>query len=47
MNHYPPRVMGGPQVGPAQRLNELLDQIKTEFETESQRSVDYEGQSEC
>jgi glucose repression regulatory protein TUP1 len=38
--------MGGPQVGPAQRLNELLDNIKTEFETESQRSVDYEGQSE-
>jgi glucose repression regulatory protein TUP1 len=48
MNHYPPRVMGGgPPVGPAQRLNDLLDQIKTEFETESQRSVDYEGQSEC
>jgi hypothetical protein len=38
---------GGPPVGPAQRLNDLLDQIKTEFETESQRSVDYEGQSEC
>jgi glucose repression regulatory protein TUP1 len=47
MNHgYPPRVMGGPQVGPTQRLNELLDNIRTEFETESQRSVDYEGQSE-
>lgn len=36
--------MGGPQVGPSQRLNELLDNIRTEFETESQRSVDYEGQ---
>lgn len=47
MNHYPPRVMGGPQAGPAQRLNELLDSIKTEFEAESQRSVDAEGQSEC
>lgn len=48
MNHGypPPRVMGGPQVGPTQRLNELLDNIRTEFETESQRSVDYEGQSE-
>jgi glucose repression regulatory protein TUP1 len=38
--------MGGPQVNPSQRLNELLDQVRTEFETESQRSVDYEGQSE-
>jgi hypothetical protein len=50
MNHgYPPprAVMGGPQVGPTQRLNDLLDNIRTEFETESQRSVDYEGQSEC
>ena len=46
MNHYPPRVMGAPQGGPAQRLNELLESIKTEFEAESQRSVDYEGQSE-
>jgi glucose repression regulatory protein TUP1 len=47
MNHgYPPRVMGGPPGGPSQRLNELLDNIRTEFETESQRSVDYEGQSE-
>ena len=46
MNHgYPPRVMGGPPGGPSQRLNELLDSIRTEFETESQRSVDYEGQS--
>jgi hypothetical protein len=34
-----------PQGGPSQRLNELLDNIRTEFETESQRSVDYEGQS--
>lgn len=38
--------MGGPQGGPTQRLNELLDNIRTEFETESQRSVEYEGQSE-
>lgn len=44
MNHgYPPPRM--PQGGPSQRLNELLDSIRTEFETESQRSVDYEGQS--
>ncbi|KAF2004517.1 transcriptional repressor rco-1 [Amniculicola lignicola CBS 123094] len=33
-----------PQGGPTQRLNELLDQIRTEFEQEAQRSVDYEGQ---
>jgi glucose repression regulatory protein TUP1 len=47
MNHYaPPRVMGGPQVGSSQRLNELLENVRTEFETESQRSVEYEGQSE-
>jgi glucose repression regulatory protein TUP1 len=39
--------MGGPQGNePAQRLNQLLDNIKTEFETESQRSIDAEGQSE-
>ncbi|KAF2637810.1 WD40 repeat-like protein [Massarina eburnea CBS 473.64] len=49
MNHYPPAPAGrgppgppGPQ--PSQRLNELLDQIRNEFDTESQRSVDYEGQ---
>jgi hypothetical protein len=36
-----------PQGGPSQRLNELLEQIRAEFETESQRNVDYEGQSEC
>jgi len=36
--------MGGPQAEPAQRLNQLLDSIKTEFEAESQRSVDAEGQ---
>ena len=46
MNHYPPRAVMPPQTGPAQRLNELLDNIKTEFEAESQRSVDAEGQSE-
>lgn len=48
MNHGypPPRGMGVPQGGPSQRLNELLDNIRAEFETESQRSVDYEGQSE-
>jgi glucose repression regulatory protein TUP1 len=47
MNHGypPPRVLGGPQVGPTQRLNELLDNVRTEFETESQRSADFEGQS--
>lgn len=37
--------MGGPPGGPSQRLNELLDNIRTEFETESQRSVNYEDQS--
>lgn len=45
MNHYPPRI-GPPAGAPSQRLNELLDQIRAEFETESNRSVDYEGQSE-
>ncbi|KAF3053387.1 proteinral transcription repressor [Didymella keratinophila] len=45
MNHgYPPPRAMVPQGGPSQRLNELLDNIRTEFETESQRSVDYEGQ---
>ena len=43
-NYPPPRGMVPP--GPSQRLNELLDQIRAEFETESQRSVDYESQSE-
>ncbi|KAJ4303098.1 general transcription repressor [Kalmusia sp. IMI 367209] len=44
MNHgYPPRI-GPPAGAPSQRLNELLDQIRAEFETESSRSVDYEGQ---
>lgn len=33
-----------PQAGPSQRLNELLDQIRAEFETESQRTVEYESQ---
>ncbi|KAF2203445.1 WD40 repeat-like protein [Delitschia confertaspora ATCC 74209] len=33
-----------PSGGPSQRLNELLDQIRQEFETEAQRNVDYEGQ---
>ncbi len=46
MNHpYPPRGMV-PQGAPSQRLNELLESIRGEFETESQRSVDYESQSE-
>lgn len=49
MNHgYPPQQarIGVPPGGPSQRLNELLDNIRTEFEGESQRSVEYEGQSE-
>jgi glucose repression regulatory protein TUP1 len=47
MNHgYPPQQarIGVPPGGPSQRLNELLDNIRTEFEGESQRSVEYEGQ---
>lgn len=52
MNHgYPPAAQRGtgppgpgPQ-GPSQRLNELLDQIRSEFDTESSRSVEYENQS--
>lgn len=35
-----------PQGGPNTRLNELLDQIRAEFDQEARRSVDYEGQSE-
>lgn len=46
MNHgYPPPRAMVPQGAPSQRLNDLLDSIRTEFENESQRSVDYEGQS--
>lgn len=55
MNHgYPPAAQrgagppgSGPQGAPSQRLNELLDQIRNEFDTESQRGVEYEGQSRC
>ncbi|ORY17692.1 transcriptional repressor rco-1 [Clohesyomyces aquaticus] len=32
-----------PQGGPSQRLNELLDSIRAEFDTETQRNVEYEG----
>ena len=53
MNHgYPPAVPrgnnppGAPQGALSQRLNELLDQVRNEFEAENQRSVEYEGQSE-
>jgi hypothetical protein len=47
MNHgYPPRGVVPPVGAPNQRLNELLDQVRAEFETEAQRSVDYEGTSE-
>jgi hypothetical protein len=35
-----------PQGGPNTRLNELLDQIRAEFDQEARRSVDYENQSE-
>lgn len=47
MNHgYPPRGVVPPVGAPNQRLNELLDQVRAEFESESQRSVEYEGTSE-
>jgi hypothetical protein len=48
MNHgYPPRGIGAPPPGgPSQRLNELLDSIRAEFDGESQRIGDYESQSE-
>lgn len=41
--------MGGgapPGVTSAQRLNELLDQIRAEFETQLRQSENYEHQSE-
>ncbi|PVI07608.1 WD40 repeat-like protein [Periconia macrospinosa] len=52
MNHgYPPAAQrgnnpagAGPPGALSQRLNELLDQVRNEFEAESQRSVEYEGQ---
>lgn len=44
MNHgYPPRGVVPPVGGAGQRLNELLDQVRAEFESESQRSVEYES----
>ena len=47
MNHgYPPRGVVPPGGAPSQRLNELLDQVRAEFESESQRSVEYESTSE-
>jgi hypothetical protein len=47
MNHgYPPRGVVPPTAGPSQRLNELLDSVRAEFENESQRSVEYESTSE-
>lgn len=49
MNHGypPPRVPIPPNQGPPQRLNELLDNIRSEFEAEAQRGVEYETQGEC
>ncbi|CAI6333446.1 unnamed protein product [Periconia digitata] len=51
MNHgYPPAAQrgngppGSGPPGPSQRLNELLDSIRNEFDTENQRSAEYEGQ---
>jgi len=47
MNHgYPPRGVVPPVGAPSQRLNELLDSVRAEFESESQRSVEYESTSE-
>ncbi|KAF2750426.1 transcriptional repressor rco-1 [Sporormia fimetaria CBS 119925] len=46
MNHYPPRatIPPGPQPGAFERLNNLLDSIRVEFENESRRSVDYDAE---
>lgn len=47
MSMYPHRSMGGgpPGVQSAARLNELLDQIRSEFETQLRQSENYEHQS--
>jgi glucose repression regulatory protein TUP1 len=46
MNHgYPSRAPIPPGQGAmSARLNELLDSIRQEFDSESQRSVEYENQ---
>lgn len=48
MSMYPHRGMGGvpPGGNGASRLNELLDNIRSEFETQVRQCENYEHQSE-
>lgn len=45
MSMYPHRGMGGVSQGNSTRLNELLDQIRAEFETQMRQTEGFEHQS--
>lgn len=45
MSMYPHRAMGGGPQANSTRLNELLDQIRVEFESQMRTAENYEHQS--
>ena len=45
MSMYPHRAMGAGPQGNSTRLNELLEQIRVEFETQMRATENYEHQS--
>jgi hypothetical protein len=45
MSMYPHRAMGGGPQGNSTRLNELLEQIRVEFDTQMRATENYEHQS--
>lgn len=45
MSMYPHRAMGGGPQANSTRLNELLEQIRVEFETQMRATENYEHQS--
>lgn len=45
MSMYPHRAMGGGPQGNSTRLNELLEQIRVEFDTQLRATENYEHQS--
>jgi hypothetical protein len=45
MSMYPHRAMGGGPQGNSTRLNELLEQIRVEFDTQMRTTENYEHQS--
>lgn len=47
MSMYSHRGMGAPPPGNSARLNELLDQIRAEFETQMRQTEGFEHQSTC